>query len=101
MGKEGSFKDRVVTHRVIKAENSDGTYKFVTKGIANPIEDPEISYNQIYGKIIYKVKSLSYISKLFSNVYIFYFCIFIPIALIIFKQIRAIANSKDDDKDDE
>ena len=54
-GKEGSFKDRFVTHRVIYVSNGDGTYRYVTKGIANTAEDPEITYDQVYGKIIYKV----------------------------------------------
>ena len=99
-GKEGSFKDKIVTHQVISANEEEGTYKFVTKGIANTEEDPEITQDQVYGKIVYKVKSLSFIGKMISNLYVFYFVIFIPIALIIFKQIKNIA-SKDDEDDEE
>lgn len=100
-GKEGSFKDRVVTHRVISIEKEeDGNYKIITKGIANPEQDPEIDQTQVYGKIVYKIKTLSFIGKLISNIYIFYFFIFIPIAIIIFKQIKNIA-SNDEDEDDE
>jgi len=99
-GKEGTFKDRVVTHRVISIQNDNGTYKIVTKGIANMVEDPEITSDQVYGKIIYKVKSLSYISGLISNIYIFYFFIFIPIGIIIFRQIRSIAKGKEDNDDE-
>lgn len=100
-GKEGSFKDKVVTHRVIFIEKQeDGNYKIITKGIANPEQDPEIDQTQVYGKIVYKVRILSYIGKLITNIYIFYFVIFIPIAIIIFKQIKNIA-SKDDDDDEE
>lgn len=99
-GKEGSFKDKIVTHQVISAKEEDGTYKFVTKGIANTEEDPEITQDQVFGKIVYKVKSLSFIGKMISNLYVFYFVIFIPIALIIFKQIKNIA-SKDDEDDEE
>lgn len=100
-GKEGSFKNKVVTHQVVDKWEEDGKYKFITKGIANIEEDPEISEEQIYGKIIYKVKSLSYISKMISNIYVFYFVIFIPIALLIFKQIKNIALSREEDDDDE
>ncbi len=99
-GKEGSFKDKIVTHQVISAKEEDGIYKFITKGIANTEEDPEITQDQVYGKIVYKVKSLSFIGKMISNLYVFYFVIFIPIALIIFKQIKNIA-SKDDEDDEE
>ena len=98
-GKEGTFKNRVVTHRVISITNDNGTYRIITKGIANTGEDPEITSDQVYGKVIYKVKSLSYISKLISNIYIFYFFIFVPIAIIIFRQIKAIASGKEDDDD--
>ena len=99
-GKEGSFKDRVVTHRVIFIEKQEeGNYKIITKGIANTEQDPEIDQTQVYGKIIYKVISLSFIGKLINNIYLFYFLIFIPIAIIIFKQIKNIA-AKDDDEDD-
>ena len=99
-GKEGSFKDRVVTHRVIFIEKQEeGNYKIITKGIENTEQDPEIDQTQVYGKIIYKVISLSFIGKLINNIYLFYFLIFIPIAIIIFKQIKNIA-AKDDDEDD-
>ena len=57
-GKEGTFKDKVVTHRVIEKWQDEGTYKFITKGIANIEQDPEITASQIYGKVLGKVKSL-------------------------------------------
>ena len=38
IGKEGSFKNRVVTHQVISKTEQDGKYKFITKGIANTEE---------------------------------------------------------------
>ena len=96
-GKLGGTKDKIVTHQVISIEQKeDGNYKIVTKGLANLAEDPEIDQTQVQGKIIYKIQTLSFISKLISNVYIFYFLIFIPIALIIFKLIRNISLNKDD-----
>ena len=100
-GKEGTFKDRVVTHQVIEKWQDDGTYKFITKGIANIEQDAEITANQIYGKILGKVKTLSYIGKVIQNIYIFYFFIFIPIAIIIYRQIKNIVydlTHKDDDE---
>lgn len=99
-GKEGSFKDKVVTHQVIAITEENGTYRFITKGIANIEQDPEITGEQVYGKIIYKVKSLSFIGKLISNIYVFYFLIFVPIALIIYKQIKNIAASREEDDDE-
>lgn len=100
-GKEGSFNGKVVTHRVISIEEQGGEYHIITQGIANEQADPEITDEQVYGKIIYKVKTLSFISKMVSNIYIFYFFIFIPIAILIVKQIRQIATSNEEDDDDE
>lgn len=99
-GKEGSFKDKIVTHRVISIREENGEKKFTTQGIANTEEDPEIDSSQIYGKVIYKVKTLSFIGQIAKNIYVFYFIIFIPIAIIIFRQIRNIF-AKDDDEDEE
>ena len=101
-GKEGTFKDKVVTHQVIEKWEEDGTYKFITKGIANEEADPEITGSQIYGKVQAKIRSLSYIGKVISNLYVFYFFIFLPIALIIYRQIRNIVSDlTHDDEDDE
>lgn len=102
-GKTGTFKDKVVTHQVIeKWQEDDGTYKFITKGIANIEQDPEISANQIYGRVLGKVKTLSYIGKAIQNIYVFYFFIFIPIAIIIYRQIKNLVydlTHKDDDEE--
>ena len=58
-GEAGGFKGKFVTHQVEKiSKQEDGTYKYITKGLSNIEEDPEISQNQVYGKIIYKIQSL-------------------------------------------
>ena len=99
-GEVGGFKDKFVTHQIQSInKQEDGTYKFITKGISNIEADPEISETQVYGKIIYKVKTLSLISKLISNVYVFYFFVFVPIAIIIYKQIRNLV--REDEEEDE
>lgn len=99
-GEVGGFKDKFVTHQIQSInKQEDGTYKFITKGISNIEADPEISETQVYGKIIYKVKTLSLISKLISNVYVFYFFVFVPIAIIIYKHIRNLI--REDEEEDE
>ena len=100
-GKEGTFKDKVVTHRVISINEENETYKIITKGVANTEQDPEITQDQVFGKVIYQVKSLSFISKMISNIYVFYFLIFIPIAFIIFKQIKNIVESYKENNEEE
>ena len=49
LGNSGSFKNRVITHKVIEIEQDvDGKYIFHTKGIDNPAEDPIVYEDQVY-----------------------------------------------------
>ena len=96
-GKEGSFNGKVVTHQVVSIRDEEGNKKIITKGIANTEEDPEIDGTQVYGKVIYKVQTLSFISQIIKNIYVFYFIIFVPIAIIIFRQIRYYLRKDDDE----
>ena len=99
---KGSFKDKVVTHRVISIEKEeDNNYKIITKGVANTEQDPEIDQTQVYGKVIYKIKSLSFLGKMMKNMYVFYFAIFIPAALIIYKIFKNLLVSDDDEEDND
>lgn len=96
-GKEGSFNGKVVTHQVVSIRDEEENKKIITKGIANTEEDPEIDSTQVYGKVIYKVQTLSFISQIIKNIYVFYFIIFVPIAIIIFRQIRYYLRKDDDE----
>ena len=110
-GEKNEFNGKVVTHRVISKREENGKYYFVTQGVANELPDPEISEEQVYGKIIYKTVILSFISKIINNIYAFYFLIFVPIAIIICKIIvdnvmshkegkKEIAEAKGKDEDE-
>lgn len=107
LGKEGDFNGKIVTHRVRAVIPSEtGEYKFITQGLTNDIADPEITASQVQGKVIYKTVILSFISGLVNNLYSMYFVIFIPIAIIIFINIRRIyldivgGDDEDEDKND-
>lgn len=90
-GEKGSFKNKFVTHRIISIEeNENGGYKIITRGVANQEADPEISETQVYGKIVYKIKTLSFFNKMMKNMYIFYFIIFIPATIIIYKIFKGL-----------
>lgn len=103
LGKEGSFDNKVVTHRVISIEKEeDGNFKIVTQGVANNASDPEIDQNQVYGKIIYKIKTLSFLQKIMKNIYVFYFLVFIPVGILVYKNVKNIINiNEDEDSNDE
>lgn len=90
IGEKDSFAGKVVTHQVIQIEENNGEYVFHTKGLANDVEDPTITANQIYGVVIYKVQSLSLISKIVNDNYGFFFIIFIPLTVLIAVKIKDI-----------
>ena len=97
LGTEQGFAGRVVTHRVVDIEESDGKYRFHTKGLANEVEDPGVQENQIYGIVIYKTYILSFITKIINNIYGFYFLIFIPLTILIIVKFVKIRNEKEKD----
>jgi len=81
-GEKMQLKGLVITHKVVeKRQMGDETY-FVTRGLANNVSDPEIRYDQIYGKVIYKTIFLSAIAKLMNN-QLTYYILFTLVALII------------------
>ena len=98
-GKEGSFKDKIVTHQVIMIEKENENYRIQTKGIANTKADPEITQNEVIGKVIYKMGLLSLLQRAMSNNYVFYFVVFVPIVLLTFRQIIRSRLDDDDDED--
>ena len=82
LGKENQLKGLIITHKVVKKIEDQEGVKFVTKGLANDVEDPSITYDQIYGKVIYKTCILSFIAKLMNNK-LTYYILFTMIALIM------------------
>lgn len=102
LGTVDSFRDKIVTHRVIKIEkDEDGQYIFQTKGIANEKEDPKINGSQIFGKVLYKVKSISYLNSIIGNLYGMYFAIFIPFGLIFFIEYIGYRKDKREELEEE
>lgn len=96
IGQEDSYKDKVITHRVIRMEK-DGT--IVTKGINNPLEDPPITYNQVYGKVAHRLIVFSLFSKLMNNSILFYVLIFVPFTILIFLDIKEYLEDKKEEEE--
>lgn len=101
LGKESTFKGRVVTHQIVQIDETENGKVFHTKGIANEIEDPTITGDQIYGKVIYKCIIFSQLTKLMNNMTAFYILVFIPFAILISLQLKDAVLGKADDDDDE
>ena len=99
LGKSGDFKGKVVTHEVIQIEkDTDGKYLFHTKGIANLVEDPVVSQEQIYGVVVYKPIILSWLYELISNKFAFFCLIILPLIAIVIYEIVATLVEKEDEK---
>lgn len=100
LGEKYDFAGLIVTHKVVDKEEKDGEVLFTTKGIASEVEDPKITYSQIYGKVIYRTVVLSYLSKLLTNKYAYYI-IFMVIGVITSIEISSsiVANRQCDEED--
>lgn len=92
IGAVDSYKDKIVTHRVIRIE-ADKT--IVTKGINNDLEDPPIKYKQVYGKVHLRLLILSLFSKLMNNNILFYVLIFVPFTILIFLDTKELFGEKE------
>lgn len=87
-GTKGGFAGKVITHQVIGVNKSgSGKYIFRAKGLANLVEDPAVSEDQLYGKVIYKSVILSAIYRIVSTNIGFYIFIIIPMVFIIGSEI--------------
>lgn len=98
LGKASSVKDLRITHRVIKKREENGKYYFTTKGIANEVEDPEISEDDIYGKVIYNTIIFSFLGRLMTNV-IWYYIIFIAVGVSVSYDIISPHFIREDEND--
>ncbi|MDO4341773.1 MAG: signal peptidase I [bacterium] len=96
-GEKGDMAGLTVTHKVIDIRKENGKYFFKTKGTSNEIEDPEISESQLYGKIIYKMGFLSFLSRIMLNIYVYYTLVTI-MGLLVSIQVVKIIYDKDEDE---
>lgn len=89
-GKKGTFKNKIVTHRVISIDKEDdGNYKIITKGVANTGRDPEIDQTQVLGKVIGKIPIINWILRVITNIYVW---MLIPVVILVKNNIKKIKN---------
>lgn len=102
LGKEGAMRGIVVTHTVIDMREENGKHFFTTQGLQNDVPDPEISEDDIYGKIVYKTIVFSFFGRLMNNAYAYY-GLFLVIGLLFSYQVISgyILNKRDDDEEEE
>lgn len=83
-GNKSPYEGMIITHQVIEKNSEGDKIKFTTKGIANSSADPEITEDQVIGKVLMEAKILSLITNMLTNIYTLYFLIVLPFILSIF-----------------
>lgn len=101
IGDDVGIDGMIITHQVQEVEmGEDGKYYFHTKGIANNIEDPIVSEEQVLGKVVYRFFLLSFIGRITTSKLLLFCFIAIPIAILIAIEIIKLIYKKDDEDDD-
>ncbi len=91
----------LVTHRIVNIEKtSSGEYLFTTKGDNNNTQDSSrISFDEIYGRVLFRIPKIGYIQYYLSSVLGWVAIIIVPAVMIIgydiYKLIKTL-KSKDD-----
>lgn len=99
IGSSESVKGMTITHRIISERIENGKYFFVTKGINNPIEDAEISEDNLFGKVVYKTILFSFVGRLMTNIVVYYI-LFVSVGVAFSYEVISSFVIKDKEKDD-
>jgi len=98
----------LVTHRIVDIEKtSSGEYLFTTKGDNNNTQDSSrISFNEIYGRVLFRIPKIGYIQYYLSSILGWVAIIIVPAVMIIgydiYKLIKTLnSNDKNKTKEDE
>ncbi|MDD2376709.1 MAG: signal peptidase I [Clostridia bacterium] len=89
-GMTSEFKDKIITHQVEQIITENDRYIYYTKGISNPILDPAVYQEQVYGVVIYKIFTVSIISRLMRNVFGFIFIVILPLAILFRSELKEL-----------
>lgn len=95
-GEKGSLEGKVITHKIVEIDGDT----FITKGVANDIEDPPIQSSQIMSKYVATVPFAGDIFSVINSKYGFVFLIATPLVLLIVNEISIIVKSVKEDKEE-
>lgn len=87
LGNRGGFEDKLVTHRIVKIEESENGRIFTTKGVSNQVEDPSITSSQIVGKVTGILPVVTQLNHIIKSQAGFFCLIFCPLVLVIVLEI--------------
>lgn len=97
LGSSSNLKGLTITHRIIEKRNENNKNYFVTKGLANLVDDPEISEDSIYGKVVYHTVLFSFVGRLMTNIVVYYF-LFISVGVAFAYEVISSFIKKEDEE---
>ena len=102
LGDGGALNGKIITHQVVSIEYDENEkYLFHTKGVANNIEDPIVSQDQVLGKVVHKFFFLTLLGKITTSMSLLFIFITIPVAIIIAIEIVKLVYKKEEDIEEE
>lgn len=88
----------IINHKIIKIDKESN--KITTKGINSEIEDPEIKYKQVIGKIVGILPVINFLHHILKNQIGFFIVVFLPlvitIVVLIIRTIKDIKKEKNE-----
>ena len=91
LGREGSLEGKVVTHEVIDVQSVGEEVKITTKGLANNMEDPAITTDDVLSVMIRKTVVFGFLYRLISSTPGFIVLILLPLLILIGSEIYRLA----------
>lgn len=102
IGDGAGIDGMIITHQVQRVEiGEDGKYYFHTKGVANHIEDPIVSEDQVLGKVVHRFFFLSILGRITTSKLLLFCFITIPFAILIAIEIIKLVYQKEEDEEEE
>jgi signal peptidase len=96
LGKEGAYKDKLITHRVVEL-TEDG---IIAQGDANNSTDPMINSDDVKAVMVYKTVIIDKLYKITSTWWGFLFLIILPMgAMIVSEGVSLIKEIKNERKE--
>jgi signal peptidase I len=91
--------EMLITHRVIEVVDKQGRQAFKTKGDANNVDDNNlITEEQLVGRYSFRIPYAGYVSNFARSTYGFVLLILVPIALLIYDQLKNVLSELKEEK---
>lgn len=88
-----------INHKIVKIDKESN--KITTKGINSGLEDPEIKYKQVIGKIIGILPVINFLHHVLKNEIGFFIVVFLPLMIAIIIQIIGVIRDMKKEPDEE